>query len=87
MGFGWHVAEREVWGRGRHATPRTALQTYVIVPPTRGQVQPAGLEMNGHLFEREQRNGNTLQLELMNAVGRANATSFSADRTAKTEDQ
>jgi len=63
------------------------LQTNVIVPPTRGQVRPAGLEMNGHLFEREQRNGSTMQVELMNAIGRANATSSSADRTARTEDQ
>ena len=76
-------ALRFICGRGRHATPRTALQTNVIVPPTRGQVQSEGLEMHGQLFEREQRNGNTMQLELMNAVGRVNATSFSADRTAK----
>jgi hypothetical protein len=81
------VAEREVCGRGRHATRRTALQTNVIVPPTRGQVQPAGLEMNGQLFERESENRSTMPVELMNAIGTANATSSSGDRTAKTEDQ
>jgi hypothetical protein len=50
-------------------------------------VQPVGLEMNEHLFEREQRNISTMPVELMNAIGRANATNSSADRTAKTEDQ
>jgi serine/threonine-protein kinase RsbW len=39
--------------KGPTRNPRTALQTNVIVPPTRGQVQPAGLEMNGQLFESE----------------------------------
>ena len=73
--------------KGLTRNPRTALQTNVIVPPTRGQVQPAGLEMNGQLFERSQRNRSTMPVELMNAIGRANATSSSADRTAKTEDQ
>ena len=73
--------------KGRTRNLRTALQANVTVPQTRGQVRPAGLEMNGHLFEREQTDGSTMQVELMNAIGRANATSSSADRTAKTEDQ
>jgi serine/threonine-protein kinase RsbW len=50
-------------GPGRN--PETALQTNAIVPPTRGQVRPAGLEMNGRLFERGQRNGSAMQAELM----------------------
>ena len=73
--------------KGPTRNPRTALQANVIVPPTRGQVRPAGLEMSGHLLEREQRNGSAMQVELMNAIGRANATNSSADRTARTEDQ
>jgi serine/threonine-protein kinase RsbW len=39
--------------KGPTRNPRTALQTNVIVSPARGQVQPAGLEMNGQLVERE----------------------------------
>src|SRR5882762_9788770 len=38
--------------KGPTRNPRTELQANVIVPPTRGQVRPAGLEMNGNLFER-----------------------------------
>jgi serine/threonine-protein kinase RsbW len=37
--------------KGPRRNRRTAL--HVIVPPIRGQVQPAGLEMNGQLFESE----------------------------------
>jgi serine/threonine-protein kinase RsbW len=45
--------------------PRTALQANVIVPPGRGQVRPAGLEMNGHQLEGEQRNGSAMKAELI----------------------
>jgi hypothetical protein len=87
----WINELRTAWKRAHRSEDKRALfaglATNVIVPVTRGQVRPAGLEMNGQLFEHEQRNGNTMQLEPMNAVGRANATSFSADRTAKKKDQ
>jgi serine/threonine-protein kinase RsbW len=73
--------------KGPTRNPRTALQTNVIVPPTGGQVQPAGLDMTDSCLNVSHRNRSAMPVELMNANGRANATSFSADRTAKTEDQ